>query len=75
MSSGNLPPASRSSFGTETAEEAGGRERWNSRVGFYLAAIGSAVGFGNGKKHLKKNNHVLYASSLTHDRLLLVRSV
>lgn len=34
-------------FGSETAEQAGGRERWNSRIGFYLAAIGSAVGFGN----------------------------
>ena len=41
------PVATRTSFGTETAEETGGRERWNSRVGFYLAAVGSAVGFGN----------------------------
>ena len=37
----------RASFGSETVEQAGGRERWNSRVGFYLAAVGSAVGFGN----------------------------
>jgi len=35
------------SFGSETQEQTGGRERWNSRVGFYLAAVGSAVGFGN----------------------------
>lgn len=41
----------RAAFGSETAEEAGGRERWNSRVGFYLAAVGSAVGFGNGKSY------------------------
>lgn len=37
----------RAEFGKETAEESGGRERWNSRIGFYLAAVGSAVGFGN----------------------------
>ena len=37
----------RAAFGSETAEQAGGRERWNSRIGFYLAAVGSAVGSGN----------------------------
>jgi hypothetical protein len=40
-------PVARSSFGNESNEERGGRERWNSRIGFYLAAVGSAVGFGN----------------------------
>jgi hypothetical protein len=39
--------SARSSFGNESDEERGGRERWNSRIGFYLAAVGSAVGFGN----------------------------
>ena len=38
---------SKSTFGEETVEETGGRDRWPSRVAFYLAAIGSAVGFGN----------------------------
>jgi hypothetical protein len=33
-------------FGTED-ESADGRERWSSRMAFYLAAVGSAVGFGN----------------------------
>ena len=28
-------------------QEEGGAERWPSRIGFYLAAVGSAVGFGN----------------------------
>lgn len=31
----------------EDSEESGGRDRWPSRIAFYLAAIGSAVGFGN----------------------------
>ena len=43
----SAPAVTHGSFGTETAEETGGRERWNSRLGFYLAAVGSAVGFGN----------------------------
>lgn len=49
----NSPPqdvsdtTGRAAFGSETAEQTGGRERWNSRIGFYLAAVGSAVGFGN----------------------------
>ena len=36
-------------FGTETDDDAsqGGRERWSSRLAFYLAATGSAIGFGN----------------------------
>lgn len=34
-------------FGTETSEETGGRDRWGGRMAFYLAAVGSAVGFGN----------------------------
>lgn len=36
-------------FGTETSEDSskGSRERWSSRLAFYLAAIGSAIGFGN----------------------------
>lgn len=42
-----VPPSTRSSFGNESEEQTGGRERWNSRIGFYLAAVGSAVGFGN----------------------------
>ena len=36
-----------STFGNETDEEADGRDRWPSRAAFYLAAVGSAVGFGN----------------------------
>ena len=36
-----------STFGSETAEERGDRDRWPSRTAFYLAAVGSAVGFGN----------------------------
>lgn len=36
-----------STFGTESEDEAAGRERWPSRFAFYLAAVGSAVGFGN----------------------------
>lgn len=34
-------------FGSETEEDANGRDRWPSRTAFYLAAVGSAVGFGN----------------------------
>ena len=34
-------------FATETSDEAGGRDRWGNRAAFYLAAVGSAVGFGN----------------------------
>jgi solute carrier family 6 GABA transporter-like protein 1 len=37
-------------FGTEVSDdnsENGGRDRWPSRTAFYLAAVGSAVGFGN----------------------------
>lgn len=34
-------------FGQESEQETGGRDRWPSRTGFYLAAVGSAVGFGN----------------------------
>lgn len=40
-------PARQATFGTETSEEAGDRDRWPSRTAFYLAAVGSAVGFGN----------------------------
>ena len=36
-----------STFGSESEEERKGRDRWPSRVAFYLAAVGSAVGFGN----------------------------
>lgn len=36
-----------STFGNESEEEAEGRDRWPSRAAFYLAAVGSAVGFGN----------------------------
>ena len=43
-------PPLRAAFGSETTQQAGGRERWNSRIGFYLAAIGSAIGFGNVSK-------------------------
>ena len=39
--------ASKSTFASETDEETGGRDRWPSRIAFYLAAVGSAVGFGN----------------------------
>ena len=38
---------SKSTFGEETVEETGGRDRWPSRAAFYLAAVGSAIGFGN----------------------------
>lgn len=36
-------------FGTEVSDDGseGDRDRWPSRTAFYLAAIGSAVGFGN----------------------------
>jgi SNF family Na+-dependent transporter len=35
-------------FGTETSDDnPHGRDRWGGRTAFYLAAIGSAVGFGN----------------------------
>jgi Sodium:neurotransmitter symporter family len=40
-------PVRTATFGSETVEEANGRERWSSRPAFYLAAIGSAIGFGN----------------------------
>lgn len=36
-----------STFGNESEDEAEGRDRWPSRAAFYLAAVGSAVGFGN----------------------------
>ena len=35
------------SFATETSDENEGQERWGNRMAFYLAAVGSAVGFGN----------------------------
>ena len=37
-----------STFGHELPPH-GGRDRWPSRLAFYMAAMGSAVGFGNGK--------------------------
>ena len=36
-----------STFGSESEDERKGRDRWPSRTAFYLAAVGSAVGFGN----------------------------
>ena len=33
--------------GKGTEEEHDSRERWSSRIAFYFAAVGSAVGFGN----------------------------
>lgn len=38
---------SHGSFGSESADQASGRDRWPNRTAFYLAAVGSAVGFGN----------------------------
>ncbi len=32
---------------TAAEEEHDSRERWSSRIAFYFAAVGSAVGFGN----------------------------
>ena len=43
----NKAPQRLATFSTETSEESGGRDRWGGRLAFYLAAVGSAVGFGN----------------------------
>ena len=43
----NKAPQRLGTFATETSEESGGRDRWGGRLAFYLAAVGSAVGFGN----------------------------
>ncbi len=42
-------PKRHATFGTELSDDSSdeGRERWSSRAAFYLAATGSAVGFGN----------------------------
>lgn len=40
-------PQRLATFGTEESEESGGRDRFGGRLAFYLAAVGSAVGFGN----------------------------
>lgn len=39
-----------STFGHEMHVDHNGRDRWPSRLSFYMAAVGSAVGFGNGKE-------------------------
>jgi SNF family Na+-dependent transporter len=44
---GHLAPNRAATFGNESTAESNDRDRWSSRPALYLAAIGSAIGFGN----------------------------